>query len=400
MSGISNEIMRQRSLATAVPCYGDQRITLVRGEGTRVWDADGKEYIDLLAGIAVACLGHAHPAIRDALCKQAEMLVHCSNKFIIEPQVELAEWLCARCFAERAFFTNSGAEAMEAALKLARRAAFDKGETRRVEVVSFEGSFHGRTYGGLSATAQEKYHKGFGPLLPGMVYLPFEDDAALERAVTERTAAVVLEPIQGEGGVRPFAAGFMKRVRSLCTERGALLICDEIQTGMGRTGQMFGFEDSGITPDVITLAKAMGGGVPIGAMLTTAQHGDHLTLGIHGTTYGGNPLMCAASLAVCREIEKRALIAHVSRIGKYFRGRLQELCDKYDRAVEVRGRGLMLGLGLRSGAMRLYKHLLDEGVIVNAVGDYTIRLVPPFIMGEHEADVCVEKMDQWFRAES
>ncbi|HRX84297.1 MAG TPA: aminotransferase class III-fold pyridoxal phosphate-dependent enzyme, partial [Phycisphaerae bacterium] len=273
----TNETWRQRSQACAVPCYGDGRVALTRGEGCRVWDADGNAYLDLLAGIAVNCLGHAHPVIRDALADQAGRLVHCSNKFIVPAQVELAEWLCARSFAERVFFTNSGTEAMEAALKLVRRVAHDRGEHDRVEIISFAGSFHGRTYGAVSATAQAKYQQGFEPLLPAMVHLPFEDEAALDQALTARTAAVVLEPIQGEGGVRPFSRDFLHRVRRMCTERGALLICDEIQSGMGRTGRLFGFEHSEIVPDVVTVAKALGGGVPIGAMLTTAACGDHLT---------------------------------------------------------------------------------------------------------------------------
>ncbi len=395
LTTMTNAQWRDRSKATAVPCYGDERLTMVRGRGCRLWDADGNDYIDLLAGIAVACLGHAHPVIRNALAAQADTLVHCSNKFIIPPQVQLAEWLCARTFAERVFFTNSGAEAMEAALKLARRAAHDRGQPQRCEFISFAGSFHGRTYGGCSATAQEKYHVGFGPMLPGMVHLPFEDAAALDTALGERTAAVILEPIQGEGGVRPFSADFLHHVRRLCTERGALLICDEIQTGMGRTGRLFGFEHAGITPDVITVAKALGGGVPIGAMLTTADLGDHLTLGIHGTTYGGNPLMCAVALAVCTYIEREGLIERAARVGAYFREQLEALCARFDKAVEVRGRGLMLGLGMTGGAGDLYRYLLHEGVIVNAVGDHTIRIVPPYIISEHEIDIAIQKMSVW-----
>ena len=392
----SNEALRALSRASAVPCYGDDRIAIVRGRGCRLWDADGKEYIDMLAGIAVACLGHAHPVIREALTTQAGLLVHCSNKFIIEPQVRLAEWLCRRTFAERAFFTNSGTEAVEAALKLARRVAYDNGEAQRSEIISFEGSFHGRTYGSVSATVQPKYHQGFGPLLPEMVHLPFEDREALEQALTRRTAAVILEPIQGEGGVRPFSHDFLRMVRRLCEQRGALLICDEVQCGMGRTGRLFCFEHAGIVPDVVTVAKALGGGVPIGAMLTTGELGDHLTTGIHGTTCGGNPLMCATALAVCQTIEREGLIERAASIGRYFRDRLQGLCDRYDRATEVRGRGLMLGLGLASGAKQLYEHLLTEGVIVNPVGDRTIRLLPPLIISEREIDVCTEKMAGWF----
>jgi acetylornithine aminotransferase len=393
----TNADYRARSKRTALPVYGDDRITLVCGEGCRVWDADGKEYIDLLAGIAVACLGHAHPVIREALASQAAQLVHCSNKFIIPAQVELAEWLCARSFAERVFFTNSGTEAIEAALKLARRVAYDRcgGKPNRFEIISFEGSFHGRTFGGMSATAQPKYHKGFEPLLPGMVHLPFEDADALDKALTERTAAVIFEPIQGEGGVRPFSDDFLRLVRRLCTERGVLLIADEVQTGMGRTGRLFGFEHAGIVPDVVAVAKALGGGVPIGAMLTTAELADHLTLGSHGTTYGGNPLMCATALAVCRYIEHEALIGRAAEVGAYFRGRLEDLKARHTRVTGVRGRGLMLGLGLESGAADLYHYLLEEGVIVNNVGDKTIRLVPPLILGREEIDIAVEKIGKW-----
>lgn len=396
MGATTNQEWRQRSQGSAVPCYGDERVALVRGEGCRVWDADGRAYLDLLAGIAVNCLGHAHPVIRDALTEQAGRLVHCSNKFIVPAQVELAEWLCARSFAERVFFTNSGTEAMEAALKLVRRVAHDRGEHERIEIISFAGSFHGRTYGAVSATAQAKYQKGFEPLLPGMVHVPFEDAAALDKALTARTAAVVLEPIQGEGGVRPFSTEFMQRVRRWCSERGALLICDEIQSGMGRTGCLFGFEHSRITPDVVTVAKALGGGVPIGAMLTTGQWGDHFTNGIHGTTFGGNPLMCATALAVCRYIEQEGLIQRVAETGEYFRARLQNLCAKYPRATEVRGRGLMIGLGLKDGAGELYKYLFKHGVIVNAVGDTTIRIVPPYILSRAEVDEAVAQMDGWF----
>jgi predicted acetylornithine/succinylornithine family transaminase len=394
-----NEHWRQRSRATAVPCYGDERIAMVRGAGCRVWDADSNEYLDLLAGIAVNCLGHAHPVVRDALAAQAAQLVHCSNKFIVPAQVELAEWLCARSFAQRVFFTNSGTEAMEAALKLARRVAHDRGEHERVEIISFAGSFHGRTYGAVSATAQAKYHNGFEPLLPGMVHLPFEDSNALEAALCHRTAAVVLEPIQGEGGVRPFSVEFMQFVRQRCTQRGALLICDEIQCGMGRTGRLFGYEHSGITPDVVTIAKALGGGVPIGALLTTAAVGDHLTNGVHGSTFGGSPLMCATALAVCRYIEQEGLIARAAEMGDYFRARLEALCATYPRATEVRGRGLMLGLGLTNGAGDLYKHLLKNGIIVNAVGQFTIRIVPPFIITREDIDFAVNHIEAWLRSE-
>jgi len=392
----NNETWLERSRATATPCYGDGRVALVRGEGCRVWDADGKEYLDLLAGIAVAAIGHAHPVIRDALTAQAGQLVHASNKFIYPAQVKLAEWLCQRSFAERVFFTNSGAEAMEAALKLARRVAYDRGEHDRVEIISFEGSFHGRTFGAVSATAQSKYHEGFEPLLPGMVHVPFADEAAVDAVLGERTAAVVLEPIQGEGGVRPFPKTFLKRLRAACSDRGALLIFDEVQCGMGRTGRLFAHEHGNIVPDIITVAKALGGGVPIGAMLTTAALGDHLTNGVHGSTYGGNPLMCATALAVCEYIERQQLIPLAESKGAYFRDGLQNLCETYPRAKEVRGLGLLLGLGMTEGAADLCAYLLENGVIVNAIGDHTIRIVPPLTITSEEMDEALEKMNAWF----
>ena len=247
-------------------------------------------------------------------------------------------------------------------------------------------------------TAQAKYQQGFGPLLPGAVHVPFADSARLDQVVTNRTAAVILEPIQGEGGVRPFPDEFLRNVREMCSARGVLLICDEIQTGMGRTGRLFAFEHANIVPDIVTIAKALGGGVPIGAMLTRAEFGRHFRLGVHGTTYGGNPLVCAAAIAVCETIEREGLVARATEVGAYFKAKLQALCDLYPAAVEVRGRGLMLGFGLKGGAGDLYKHLLKNGVIANAVGDKTIRLVPPLIISREEIDVFVDRTESWLAA--
>lgn len=397
-SSVTNEGLRHRSAGSAFPCYGDDRIPMVRGQGARLWDADGNEYLDMLAGIAVACLGHAHPVIRDALTRQADLLVHCSNKFIIEPQVRLAEWLCERCFAERAFFANSGTEAVEAALKLARRAAYLRGEKDRVEFVSFEGSFHGRTFGSVSVTAQPKYQEGYQPLLPGAVSVPFGDLDALAGAMSSRTAAVILEPIQGEGGVRPFAPEFLQEVAALCRDRGALLILDEVQCGMGRTGKLFAHEHAGVTPDILVLAKALGGGVPIGAILARRELAECFTNGSHGSTFGGNPLACAVALAVCETIEREGLIQRAETVGAYFKQQLVTLCQ-FDRVREVRGMGLMLGLGMESGAKELYKFLLKKRIIANAVGDHTIRLTPPLIITESDVDTCVSAMRQWLECE-
>lgn len=397
-SSDTNEDLRRRSIESAFPCYGNDRIPMVRGHGARLWDADGNEYLDMLAGIAVASLGHAHPVIRDALARQADLLVHCSNKFVIGPQVRLAEWLCERSFADRAFFTNSGTEAVEAALKLARRAAYLRGETNRVEFISFEGSFHGRTFGSVSVTAQPKYQEGYQPLLPGVVSVPFADLDALRGAVSPRTAAVILEPIQGEGGVRPFSAEFLRQVASLCLDRGALLICDEVQCGMGRTGKLFAHEHAGFAPDVLVLAKALGGGVPIGAILARRELAECFATGSHGSTFGGNPLACGVALAVCETIEREGLVERAATIGAYFKQKLQTLCQ-FDRVREVRGMGLMLGLGMESGAKELYRFLLKKRVIANAVGDHTIRLTPPLIISESDVDVCVNAMREWLEHE-
>lgn len=391
---VSNESLQRRSNASTFPCYGDKRIPMVRGRGATLWDADGNEYLDLLAGIAVAGLGHAHPAITQTLTRQAQTLIHCSNKFVIQPQVQLAEWLCERCFADRAFFANSGAEAIEGALKLARRAAFVRSQPERTQFISFEGSFHGRTMGAVSVTAQEKYQRGYAPLLPGVRHLPFDDIDALQEAIGAQTAAVILEPIQGESGVRPFPDAFLAQTAQLCREHGALLIFDEVQCGMGRTGKLFAHEHVGVTPDILVLAKALGGGVPIGAVLCRTDLAECITVGSHGSTFGGNPLATAVALTVCQTMEKEKIIENAARVGAYFKSQLQTLTG-FDRVTEVRGRGLMLGLGLNDGAKQLYEYLFSKRIITNAVGDQTIRLTPPLIITESDVDRCIQAMRQW-----
>jgi acetylornithine aminotransferase len=375
---------------------------MLRGEACRLFDEAGRAYLDLVSGLGAACLGHAHPAIREALSAQASLLVHCSNLYVNAPQVRLAEWLCARSFAERAFFCNSGAEAVEASMKLARRRGHDRGEAERVEIVTFEGSFHGRTYGAMSATGQAKIQRGFAPLVPGIVTVPFADAAALERAVSARTAAVLLEPIQGEGGVRPFPDAFLRAVRALCTAHGALMVCDEVQSGMARTGRLLAIEHAGVTPDVALLGKALGGGVPIAAMLTTAALAAHFAKGTHGTTYGGNPLVCAAALAVCATIEREELMARAEELGARFRARFARASrERLGTELAVRGRGLMIGLAVEHGAAAIAKALFERaldpegrlaGIIVNAVGEHTIRLLPPYVIDEPDLDAAADAL--------
>lgn len=376
-----------------VGCFGTGRRAIVAGRGCTLGDDAGGVYLDLLSGIGVACLGHAHPAISAALAEQAQALVHCSNLFVIEPQVRLGEWLTERTFADRALFVNSGSEAIEAAIKIARRRATLRGEAFRREILSFEGSFHGRTYAAMSATGQPKVRKGFDPIVPGFEHLPFADAAAFDRAIGPETAAVLLEPVQGEGGLRPFPDDFLRRVRAKCDEVGAILIADEIQCGMGRTGSLLAISSSGVEPDVACLAKALGGGVPIGAVIATEECAAALAPGTHGTTYGGNPLVCAAALAVCETIERDDLVARAARIGARLRTMLEALVAKHANALEVRGRGLMLGLRVAGEAKPIAAAILERGVIVGTAGPDVLRLLPPYVVSEAELEQGVAAID-------
>ena len=290
------DALRERNDQCIINTYGRRSLALTRGDGVRVWDADGREYLDFFAGIAVCNLGHAHPGVTQAIRKQSGKLLHVSNLYYIEPQVQLAERLCANSFADRWFFCNSGAEANEAAIKLARRYWAQKG-TPKPGIVTASHSFHGRTLAAITATGQPKYHDGFAPMVPGFAYVPYDDMAALEAAITPETGAVLLEPIQGEGGVRVPHASYLKQVRRLCDDKGILLILDEVQTGFGRTGTLFAHQDYGVTPDIMTLAKGLGNGVPIGAMGCTEEAATGFGPGSHAATFGGNPLSCAAAVA-------------------------------------------------------------------------------------------------------
>jgi predicted acetylornithine/succinylornithine family transaminase len=365
-------------------------VTIVRGEGCELIDADGTRYLDFLAGIAVCALGHAHPAITEAVATQAATLVQCSNIFQHEPAATLADELAARAGFDRVFFCNSGTEANEAAIKLARKLAFRKGETRRHTILSCTGSFHGRTLGALAATANAKYHEGFEPLPGGFAFVPFNDAAALEAAIDDTTAAFIIEPVQGESGVKPADVEFLAAARRLCSERGALLIFDEIQCGMGRLGTLFAYRHFGVRPDLITLAKALGNGLPIGAMLVDESAASGLQPGDHGTTFGGSPVPCAAALAHLRVRDAIDLDAHVTRVGARLFAGLERIAAEFPEAFHPpRGIGLMLGLPVRDPY--LAKTFADvalrqEKLILNAAGDNTLRIVPPLVISEEQAD--------------
>ena len=371
-----------REASVYLHAYNRQPITLVRGAGCRVWDDAGNEYLDLVAGIAVNVLGHAHPAITAALAEQAATLLQVSNLYYTLPQLELAEALTATSPFDRVFFVNSGTEANEAAIKLARRF----GGTRR-EIVALTGSFHGRTLGALAATGQPHYQAPFEPLPGGFRHVAPNDVAALEAAVGDETCAVLLEPIQGESGIHPLTDAFLLAARAACDRAGALLIFDEVQTGIGRTGTFYAFESTPVVPDVVTLAKGLAGGVPIGAVLAR-ESASAFQPGDHGTTLGGNPLACAAALATLRVIDDEDLMANAAARGAQFAAGLAPL------GAEVRGRGLMLGLETHGPIARRVVELARQrhGLLVNATGDTTLRLVPPLTINAAEVDEAVERL--------
>jgi predicted acetylornithine/succinylornithine family transaminase len=370
---------------TQVQVYARYPVAFVRGEGARLWDADGRSYLDFFSGLAVNNLGHAHPRVLAAIRAQSEKLLHASNVYYNEPAARLGQLLTEHSFAERVFFCNSGAEANEAAIKLARRHGFER-LGGRYEILTMFDSFHGRTIATLSATAQEKYQSGFQPLLAGFRYVPFGDVEAVAGALRDETVAILVEPIQGEGGVNVPPDGYLRRLRELCDERGLLLILDEVQTGMGRTGALFAHEHEGIVPDIITIAKALGGGVPIGAMLTTAAVGSALDSGSHGSTFGGNPLACAAGVAVLEALLGDGVLENCRAIGQRLRERLEKLRAELPIIRAVRGRGLILGIEIdRPGRPRVAA-ALERGLVINCTAERVIRLLPPLTLTAAEAD--------------
>ena len=370
--------------------YGRYPLVPVKGEGCYLWDADGKRYLDFLAGVAVNNLGHCHPRVVAALQKQAAELIHCSNYYHIPTQIELAEILCNHSFADRAFFCNSGAEANEAAIKLARKQSREKYGQDRYEIITALASFHGRTMATVSATGQEKVQKFFDPLLHGFVHVPFNDAGALEKAVTPNTCAVMLEPIQGEGGVVVPDAEYFRQVRRICDENNLLLIFDEVQVGIGRTGKLFAHEHFGVAPDIMTLAKALAGGAPIGTMLAREELAASFSPGTHGSTFGGNPLVTAAGVAALRTILEEGILNHTEEMGEYLMGELEGLKKRFSFITDVRGIGLMIGMELSVPAGDIVKKGLERGVLLNVAQDRVLRFVPPLIVGKKEVDEMIE----------
>lgn len=377
--------------------YSRLPVVLVRGEGVHVWDSDGKEYLDFLAGIAVCGLGHANPSVSGAICKQAETLMHVSNIYHIEPQIRLARLLVKNSFADKAFFCNSGAEANEAAIKLARKYAHENMDEGRYRIVTMKDSFHGRTLATLTATGQERFQKGFDPLPAGFGYVPFDDLPSLERAVAEDVCAVMVEAIQGEGGIKVPSDGYLEGVRKICDDRGILLILDEVQTGMGRTGDLFAYEASDVKPDIMTLAKALGNGFPVGSMLATDKVAASFTPGSHASTFGGNPLAMAAGISVMEALLHGGVLDNCREMGNYFRDKLNGLKADYAFIKEVRGRGLILGMELSIEGADIVNGCMNKGLLLNCTCGNVLRFVPPLIITKGDIDHAVDILDEVMR---
>ena len=377
-----------------MPCINPQPVVMDHGEGALLWDVDGRRYVDMIGGLAVVGLGHSHPQVLAAMDKQMRKAIHLSNMYASVPAVDLAERLCAHSFAERVFFANSGAEANEGAMKLARKYHSVRGDGR-FEFVTAEHSFHGRTLGCITATGQEKYRAGFEPLVPGFRYVPYGDVDAIMRNLGPRTAAVILEPLQGEGGMVLPPPGYLKKVKLLCAEAGCLLILDEIQSGMGRTGTLWNYQQEDVVPDIMTIAKGLGNGVPIGAFLTTDEVGQALTPGSHASTFGGNLLTCAAGVAVMDVLTADGFLAGVRERAARLRKGLEDLAARHpDLMGEVRGRGMWLGCQLKRDAPSLVHHARHNGVLANIIHGTVLRLAPPLILPDDLMAEAFEKLDQ------
>ncbi|HAG50444.1 MAG TPA: acetylornithine transaminase [Deltaproteobacteria bacterium] len=382
--------------------YNRFPIALVRGKGCKVWDADGKEYLDFVAGLAVCNLGHCHPKVVKAIQEQAEKLIHISNLYHIEPQAQLAELLCKNSFADKAFFCNSGAEANEAAIKLTRKYFKDKpvpaepaphlmrgikqGGENKFQIITMEKSFHGRTMATLAATGQKKFQQGFEPLLEKFIYVPFNDVKAVANAITSQSAAVMVEPIQGEGGVNIPSESYLKELKALCKEKGLLLIFDEVQVGMGRTGKLFAYEHYGVTPDIMTLAKGLAGGVAIGCMLATDEVAKSFVPGAHASTFGGNPLATAAGIAAIKAVLEEGMLENCQKVGKYLLEKSHKLKAEYPFIKEVRGKGLIIGMELTVPGADIVKACMEKGLLINCTSDTILRFIPPLIVTEKEVD--------------
>ena len=384
-----NKTIVQLTGRHVAPTYGRYPIALVKGKGMHVWDADGKRYLDFVAGVAVDSLGHCHPKIVQAIRQQAGKLIHVSNWFHIEPQSQLAEKITRLSFGNKVFFCNSGTEATEGAIKLARKFFIDQGQKNKTEIISTFKAFHGRTLGAMSATPQDKIQKGFGPLVPGFKYVPFNDIAAMKKAITAKTCAVMVEPIQGESGVNIPAKTYLKELRKLCTQKKVLLILDEIQTGFGRTGHLFAYQGFGAKPDIMTLAKGLGAGVPIGALVMTDSLAKSLGPGTHGSTFGGNPLVCAAALASVNLVSDKAFLKNVRETGKYFMSRLKELAKTCSVIKGIRGMGLILAIDIDGSSAEVARDCMEQGILVNSIQPGTLRFIPPLIVSPKNIDTLI-----------
>jgi len=378
-----------------LPTYNRTDVAFVRGEGSYLFAEDGKRYLDFGAGIAVNAFGHAHPRLLKALTDQAAKLWHTSNLYRVPGQENLSKKLVAATFADTCFFTNSGTEAIELAIKMARRCQFVSGHPERFHIVSFEGAFHGRTYAAINAGGNEKYLEGFGPRMPGFVQIAAGDLEAVNKVVGPETAAIIIEPLQGEGGVRVIAPQFLRGLRKLCDDKGLLLIFDEIQTGLGRTGKFFAYDWLGITPDIMTVAKALGGGFPVGAVLATAQAAKGMTVGTHGTTYGGNPLGMAVANEAIDMILEPGFLDHVNKVANYLHQQLGALVAAHPSVFEgVRGQGLMVGLKMKLPSSDFIAMARTNGLIVLPAGDNVVRMLPPLTLSEAEAREGIEVLNK------
>ena len=387
------------TITPLMPVYGRCEVEPVRGDGCYLYDAQGREWLDFASGIAVNLLGHSHPHLVGAIQKQAATLMHTSNLYKVPAQAELAQRLVDLTFADTVFFTNSGAEAIECAIKTCRSHHYAAGNPEKFRILTFSNAFHGRTLATISATNQEKMRKGFEPLPDWFHVLPFNDLDAVEAAIDASIGGILVEPIQGEGGIRPATQEFLKGLRELCDKHGLLLILDEVQCGVARTGTLFAHEQYGITPDIMAVAKGIGGGFPVGACLATENAASGMVIGTHGSTYGGNPLAMAACMAVLDVITEPSFMAHVNEMSLRLRAALEQMMPNHDDLFEsVRGMGLMMGLKLKSDSRAFVNHARSHGILLVAAGDNVVRLLPPLIIEEHHIRECVDKLSAAARA--
>jgi acetylornithine/N-succinyldiaminopimelate aminotransferase len=374
--------------------YGRIPLVLVKGEGCWVWDDQGKKYLDFISGLGVNSLGHCHPAVVKAIKEQAETLIHCSNLYYTEPQAELAEILVKNSCFDRVFFSNSGAEANEGAIKLVRKYSDLKYGPGRKGIITMDNSFHGRTMGTVTATGQRKYQKGFEPLLPGFKYVPYGDLEALKEAADSETCAVLIEPIQGEGGINTAGEEYWQGLRDFCTERDILLIFDEVQCGLARTGRLFAYQLLGVEPDIITLAKALGGGAPIGAMMAKQRVASVFQPGDHASTFGGNPLVAAAGVAVMNTLIGENIPQRAEELGTYFKEKLQNLQLQYPQLKQIRGKGLMIGVEVEEQGPEIVQRCFNKGLLMNCTAGTVLRFLPPLIIGREEIDQAVAILEE------